>query len=255
MRPVMAATVAILMAPSASWADVTITSTVSGKGLGAGGGMQSVTYVKGTKMRTELGETITIHDAAGRQMIVLNTKKREAEIYDMAKVGAEMQKNLRGGEPRAEITPTGQKKEILGQSCDEYNLMISMPMAQGDQAALTLTMSGPLWVARGAPGSADYAAFYKAAAENGLVFGNPQQAKSQAAQMKSTTEMYGKIADLKGVPYQMETQIKFEGSGVLASMMNKMGGVSTALTVSAVSTDPIPDDKFAVPAGYKTTNK
>jgi len=255
MRPVMAATVAILMAPSASWADVTISSTVSGKGMGAGGAGQSVTLVKGTKMRTELGESITIHDASSRQMIVLNTKKREAEIYDMAKVGAEMQKNLRGGEPRAEITATGQKKEILGRSCDEYSVMISMPMGQGDQAALTLTMTGPLWVAKGAPGSDDYAAFYTAAAENGIVFGNPQQAKNQAAQLKSTTEMYRGIAELKGVPYQMETQIKFEGSGVLANMMNKVGGVSTALTVSSVSTDPIPDDKFSVPPGYKTTSR
>jgi opacity protein-like surface antigen len=218
MKQMMTATVAILMASSASWADVTITSTVSGKGTGAG--VQSVTYVKGTKMRTELGENITIHDASNRQMIVLNVKKREAEIYDMAKIGAEMQKNLRGGELRAEITPTGQKKEILGRSCDEYNLMISVPMGQGDQAALTLTMSGPLWLARGAPGSDDYATFYKAAAENGMIFGNPQQARNQAAQMKSTTEMYRRIADLTGVPYEMETQMKFEGSGVLASMMH-----------------------------------
>jgi hypothetical protein len=67
------------------------------RGKGTGAGVQSVTYVKGTKMRTELGESITIHDASNRQMIVLNAKKREAEIYDMAKIGAEMQKNLCGG--------------------------------------------------------------------------------------------------------------------------------------------------------------
>jgi hypothetical protein len=53
--------------------------------------------------------------------------------------------------------------------------------------------------------------------------GGNQQAKNQAAQMKSTTEMYRGIADLRGVPYEMETQIKFEGSGLLANMMNKMG--------------------------------
>jgi hypothetical protein len=50
MKHMMAAAVAIVMAPVASWADVTITSTVSGKGMGAGGALQSVTYVKGTKM-------------------------------------------------------------------------------------------------------------------------------------------------------------------------------------------------------------
>jgi hypothetical protein len=258
MKHVMAATtMAILLAPTVSRADVTITATVSGKGMGAGGSMQSVTYVKGTKMRTEAGESVTIHDASTRQMIVLNMRKREAEIYDTAKLGAEMQKNFRGGEPRVEVTPTGGKKDILGRSCDEYTVMISVPMSQGDQAAaaLTLTMSGPMWIAKGAPGSEDYAAFYKAAATSGLIFGNPQQAKNQGAQTKSTTEMYRAIADLAGVPYQMETQIKFEGSGMLAGMMNKTGGASTSMTVSAVSTDPISDDKFAVPAGFKTTNR
>jgi len=201
--------VLLLLAATPSWADVTVTSTLTGKSTGAGAGVQSVTYVKGTKMRTETGDSVTIHDALNRQMIVLNTRKKEADVYDMAKVGAEMQKGLRGGEAKVALTPTGQKKEILGRSCDEYSLMISMPMGESAQA-LTVTMSGPIWVARGAPGSEDYATFYKAAADSGLIFGNPQQAKSQGPQMKSQTEMYRAIADLKGIPYQMDTQIKFE---------------------------------------------
>jgi hypothetical protein len=157
-------------------------------------------------------------------------------------------------EPKVSFTPTGQKKEILGHSCDGYALSISIPMTMGNDT-MTLTMSGPAWIAKGVPGTKDYQTFYQMAAEHGLFFGSPEQAKAQGAQMKSTTEMYKAFAATGGVPFQSETEVKFEGSGMMATMMNKMGGASSSQTVTAISTDPIPDDKFTVPAGWKTVNK
>lgn len=243
-----------VIAASPLHADVTIRSTVSGKGLGMGGGSESVQYIKGTKIRTETGDNISIIDAGTRQMIVLNPKKKEAEIWDVARLQADIQKATGGGEPKVQMTPTGQTKQILGRLCTQYDLAITVPMTMGNDT-MQLTMSGPVWVAKGAPGSEDYTAFYTAAAEKGLFFGHPQQAKGAGAQMKTTTEMYRTIANIGGVPYQMDMQMKFEGSGMMAAMMNKMGGVSTSSVVTAVSTDPIGDDKFAVPPGWTTKNK
>jgi hypothetical protein len=215
---------------------------------------QTVTYIKGSKMRSENANSVFILDASSRQMIVLNDKKKEAEVYDMAKLQTDIQKATGATEPKVSFTPTGQKKELLGRSCDGYMLSISLPYTMGNDT-ISLTMSGPAWIAKGAPGTKDYQSFYLMAAQHGLFFGSPQAAKAQGAQMKSTTEMYKAFAEAGGIPYQSEMEMKFEGSGMMAGMMNKMGGMSTSTTVTAVSTDPIPDEKFTVPAGWKTVNK
>ena len=244
----------VLAASSPLGADVTITSTVAGKGFAINDKTsQSISYIKGNKMRMEMGDFISILDATSRQMIVLNAKKKEAEIIDVTKMAADMQKNI-AGPPKVSLTPTGQSKTLLGRSCAEYTATIAVPMKMGD-SVINMTMSGPLWVAKGAPGSADYTAFYKAAAENGLFFGNPQLAKSQGAQLQSQTEMYRAIANLNGIPYQMDTQLKFEGGGMMGGMMNKMGGVAMSTAVTTVSTGALADDLFTIPAGYKTKTR
>jgi hypothetical protein len=255
MRPAIAIGTAVVMGlASAAHADVTVTSTVGGKVMGRDMSGQSVHYIKGTKMRMETQNGVSILDAGTRQMIVLNDKKKEAEVFDMAKLGAEIQKNIGAVEPKVSFTPTGQKKDLLGRSCDGYMLTVTIPVTMGNDT-LNLTMTGPAWIAKGAPGTKDYIAFYLEAAKNGMFFGSPQQAKAQGGQMKSTTEMYKAFAGAGGIAYQNEMEMKFEGTGMMASMMNKMGGMTTTSTVTAVSTDPIPDDKFTVPAGYKTVNK
>jgi hypothetical protein len=235
-------------------ADVTITSVSSGKGtMVKDGSAQSVSYIKGAKMRTEMGDLISILDADARQMIVLNPKKKEAEIIDIAELAADMQKTI-AGEPKVALTPTGQTKTILDRTCAGYTLSIAVPMKMGP-SEMTMTMSGPLWVAKGAPGSADYAGFYKKAAESGLFFGNPQLARAQGAQLKSQTEMYRAIAELGGIPYEIDATMRFEGGGMMAGMMNKLGGVGMTTTVTAVTTGPISDDLFSIPAGFKTKTR
>jgi hypothetical protein len=250
--PVIAVTIDLIAAPA--FADVTITSVVSGKGTAIkDASTQSVSYIKGGKMRTEMGELVSILDADARQMIVINAKKKEAEIIDITKIAADMQKNI-AGEPKVALTPTGETRTLLDRSCAEYTVSIAVPMKMGSSEML-MTMTGPLWVAKGAPGSADYSAFYKKAAENGLFFGNPQLARAQGAQLKSQTEMYRAIANLGGIPYQIDAEMRFEGGGMMGGMMNKLGGMTMVTTVTAVSTDPIAADMFTVPAGYKTKTR
>lgn len=233
-------------------ADLTLVQTVSGRGLGDG--VQMTTYFKGTRMRSDTENRISILDVASHQMIVLDTKKKEARIVDMAAIQEGIQKSL-AGETHAQLTATGQTKMVLGRSCTEYTATIGVPMKMGDDA-LNVLMTGPIWIAKGAPGTADYTGFYKAAAENGMFFGNPDQAKGPgAAQMRSMVELYRQIAALGGVTYETALQTKFEGSGMMAAMMNKVGGFTFISSVTSSATDPIPDAMFEVPAGYKTKTK
>ena len=61
---------------------------MTGKGLGKAAESQSITYIKGLKMRTDstLGDTptTTIIDLEAQKFISINHKKKEAQVYDMA---------------------------------------------------------------------------------------------------------------------------------------------------------------------------
>jgi hypothetical protein len=258
MRRVLAMVVICAAAASPALADVKLTATIGGKGMGMAGSGESVTYIKGMKMRTDSSmagrQTASIIDVGAQKMIVLNPGKQEAEVYDMTAMAADMAKNVDMSAAKVSMTPNGQTKQILGRQTTGYDLSITMPMAAGGMN-MDIVLSGPAFIAKDAPGGADYAAFYKAAAEKGFFFTAPQQAKANQAQAKSMAEMYRQMAAIGGLPYSSEIQIKFAGSGPMAAMMEKMGGVSMTTTVTAVATDPIPDSTFEVPAGWKVTNK
>jgi hypothetical protein len=62
--------------------------------------------------------------------------------------------------------------------------------------------------------------------------------------------MYRKLAELGGIAYESEVAIKIEGSGPMAGLLAKMGGVQTTSTVTEVIEGALDDALFAVPAGY-----
>ena len=243
------------MIASPAMADVTLKSKGSGKGMMntmAGDMTQSL---KGQKMRTDqtIGggkQLTTIIDAGARQMIVIDHEKKEADVIDMNTINESMSK-AGVADVQASVTPTAQTRQIAGSTCTVYDVKVSVPMQMGG-APMTMVMGGPYCLVKNGPGHADFAAFYRAAAEKGF-FLDANQAKSQPAAAKAMAEMHRKMADL-GVPFATETNITMEASGPMAELMKKMGNtISTEVT--SVSTAAIPDTAFEVPAGYKTKKR
>lgn len=236
-----------------AFADVTVKQKTSGKALGGGMAGDGTQYIKGLKMRTDqmVGNknVTTIIDAGAEQMISIDHEKKEATIVDMKKISAELAA-IPADEITSTLTPTGQTRQIAGATCTVHDMKTTVPMKMGNDT-LTIVLAGPACLVKGAPGAADYAAFYKAFAEKNLFMGDPRAAKGQPGQAKGMARLHREMAE-RGVPYASEIQIKFEGSGMMASMMNKMGGASIITETISVSTDPIPDSIFEVPAGYKT---
>lgn len=246
--------IAALTAAPAS-AQVTLTQKNSGTGMGQNMSGDAVQYIKGAKMRTDqtMGgkKTSVIIDADAQQMILIDHGKREAIITDMRKISQDLAK-IEASDVRASITPTSEKRQIAGATCTVHNMDVRVPAkigAGGDD--LIVRMKGPVCLAKGGPGAADYQAFYKAAAEKGLFFTDPRAAKAQPGQAKGMTEMYRRMA-AAGVPYATEFAFRFEGSGMMVSMMNKMGAMTMKSEVVKISGAPIDDAIFGVPAGYKT---
>ncbi len=258
MTRVLGAVILTCLAAGSAWADVTVKSTVKGPM----GDTPQVVYIKGSKMRTDskvMGrDNITIVDAAARQMISLDPSTRTATVYDLSKMGEQIQKEANPSDIKVSLTPTGQTKQILGRACTEYILSISFSMAPPNvpqSQGMAMTIGGPTWIAKGAPGTKDFEDFYKAASESGLFF-NPGGAGGRGRGMgpseRSMAAMYKAYAEAGGIPYEQVMETKFEGSGPMAQMMRGRGGMGAATTmaVTGVSTDPVPADMFEIPAGY-----
>lgn len=253
--------VAILMLSSVASADVTIKQTVTGKGLGMSGTSESTTYIKGMKMRTELvtGNTtrVTIFDIENQKMYGFETKKKEADVWNMQEFATEMNQAVDASQMQVSLKPNGQTKTVAGQSANGYDLLISMPATFGGDKnmKMTVTLAGPLWVVKNAPGTKDYHAFYKSAVEKGWIFSDPRAAKGAPGQAKAMAEMYRQMSETGGIAYETTTDIKMSGDGPLAGLMSRMGNVSSTAVVQSIDTGAVADELFAPPAGYKLNQR
>lgn len=255
-RSVLVALVALAVAVP-SFADVTVKTTGTGKGMGVSGSITTTTYIKGNKMRTDTvtGDTTRtmIFDVDNQRLYSYDSKKKEADAWDMQAFADNMAKNVDTSEMKASVKPNGQTKVIAGKTANGYDMSIELPATLGgrDGMKMIVMLTGPMWVVKGAPGTAEYVAFYKGAVEKGWIFSDPRGAKGSPGQAKAMAEMYRQLAATGGIPYETEMNVKLGGDGPMASMMAKMGGMTATSTVQSVETGAVAADLFAPPAGYK----
>ena len=251
------ALVALLALAAPAFADVTIKSTMTGKGMGMGGTTTATTYIKGGKMRSDTvtGDTTrtVIFDLETQKMISFDSKKKEADVFDMQKLAADMSKNVQVSEMKATVKPNGKTKTVAGQNAAGYDMDVTVPSNMGgaEGMKMTVNLAGPLWVVKGAPGAAEYMNFYKNAVEKGWFFTDPRVAKSQPGMAKAMAEMYRQMAATGGIPYEQEMKIKMTGEGPMAAVMAKMGDISMTTTVTSINATAVAADLFTPPAGYQ----
>ena len=244
-----------------AYADVTVKQTMTGKGMLLNGTVPGTVYIKGSKMRSDSvmdGKTETIiFDLDAQKMLIFNSKKKEAEVWEIAALSAEVEKNVDIGSTRADFKPNGEKKQIGPHTAAGYDMAVSMYAALGgnQDMKMTVTLEGPVWIVTDVPGAADYSGFYKAAAEKGWLFSDPRVAKAQPGQAKAIAEMHKAIADVGGIPYLIDIRMKMGGTGPMAGLFGKLGNVTMTTVVESVETGPLSDSLFAPPAGYKLNSK
>jgi hypothetical protein len=257
--------VAVLLAlglTAPAFADVTIKQMTGGKGLGFSGKASATTYVKGNKMRTDtpMGDKVqtTIFDLDAQKMYMFESNKKEADVWDMAAFASQIGSTVDISNMKASLKPNGQTKQFGAHSAAGYDMEITVPatIAGNKDQPINVTLAGPVWIVRDAPGAADYSRFYKAAAEKGWIFGDPRAAKAQPGQAKAMSEMYRQFAEIGGIPYETDVQIKMSGgSGPLGGILARMGNISMTTTVQDVQAGTVAADLFAPPAGYKLNEK
>jgi hypothetical protein len=246
MKPLRLSLVVLLLVlvASAAFADVTVKVTMSISGP-ATMDMPMVTYVKGMKMRSDAQiqtqDISILIDVATKQRLMVDHVAKQVGDFDPQAAMANLP--ITFGEVTASVKPNGQTKELLGRHCAGFDVTMTMPITMGGET-VTMILSGPAWIAKEGAGVAEYQAFQKASSAAGLL----ASPIAQGPQAKGMIEMQKALAE-SGVAMLQELSMRVEGSGEMAQAMSQMAMTMTT-TVTAISTDPIPDDKFAVPAGY-----
>jgi len=254
-------------------ADVKVVQTLTVEGalaatVGGGGAMPTVTMrIKGMKARFDLemqGNTATsIADLTTRQVIVLDATKRTATY-----VTGNAEKDSEVGAALAKVEfnfkPTNQKKKIDNMDLEEYTFAVMVNMSdmiqkdkmspEGAEALKDMRIigKGALWVARTGPGVAEFAAFQKAALDAnvlGALMGGG------ASTVNGFEKFLRAATSAPGLPYVNEITLTVEGSSPLVGMLQTMGPMKLIQKTTSVSTDPLSDDLFKIPEGYKVEKK
>jgi hypothetical protein len=243
---------AAFVAPA--YADVTFKMKVGGSGLDSGNSGDRTDYIKGNKLRMDLSvageQRSVIVDLDTHQLIFLEPRQRMASIVDMRTLAAEMAKAVRG-DLKASVTATSGTRQIAGATCTVHDLKVTLP-PPAVEPAMSMVLTGSACLVKGGSGAADLSAFYQAAAEKGLFFGDPN-APTEPGPALLMTGMYRELVS-RGVPFATELKTGVEATGAMAEVMKQMGGMGdarmTTTEVVSVSTATIPPSTFQVPAGY-----
>jgi hypothetical protein len=171
----------------------------------------------------------------------------------MQAFGANLKDSVDTSTMKASIKPNGQTRQIAGKTANGYDMELSLPATMGGQSGMKMTviLAGPMWIVKGAPGTAEYANFFRGAVEKGWIFSDPRGAKGNPGQAKAMAEMYRQLAATGGIPYEQEITVKMAGEGPMAAMLAKMGNITSTQKVESIDTGTLAADLFAVPAGYK----
>jgi hypothetical protein len=250
-------------------ADVTVTTATTVEGglaaMMAGATPKTVMRIKGMQGRADMetmGRTIaSLADLTRKEVIVLRPDDKTAQVITAVT-------RQQPGTPPATLpqiegsfAPTGRLQTIDGLKCEEYAFNMTVPMSDmtpGQQMPpqasdmlkdLQMLMKGSIWVAKSAPGAAEYLAFQKAAVEASLstiLAGGVPGAPSNGMD-----RVMKKLTGAEGIPYLTEMNMTIEGGGPAADMMKQMGAMKITSKVSSISTDPIAADLFVVPPDYK----
>ena len=211
-----------------------------------------------------MGQSVsTITDLAARQVIVLTPGQKTAQVFDAAQL--EALAATAPAPPRFDVTfePTGQTQTIGGQACEQFSFSTSMDVSQMSAMApqmpreaiemlkgAKMITKGSVWVAKSAPGAAEYAAYMKAALAANLAsptvsgLGPAQGSVDQALRLFRRAD---------GIAYLSETDLSLEGNAPILEMLKQLATMKMTSKVTDVSVSPIADDLFAVPADYTVT--
>jgi hypothetical protein len=261
---------AVLFFSAALRADVTFVQTTTIEGgmaqMAAQAGQNVAptitTKIKGSKSRTDIVSgpisMSTIVDVEAKQLIILRADQKTATIVAAA-AAPSVTPTAQGPTMGATIKPTGKSQTIDGVQCDEYTFTTSVdmssmtantqmpPEAAAMMKGVKILVAGSAWMAKDAPGAAEYVAFQKTLAASDLA---SAASGMSGMSIPGLREAMKAMSGANGMTYLNEATVSFEGEGQMVEMMKQMGPMKVTSKVSSISTEALSDDLFKVPEGY-----
>jgi len=264
-------------------ADFSYTATSKGSGMMGGAESTQKHYLKGQKMKTDLGDMVIIMDFDAQTFTTITNSTKS---YTVSKF-SEMGQSLKGveGDVKVDVQETGQKQTINGFPAREVVMTMETTVDTGGRGSQQITMESHIWISSAVPGAAEMRAFYQRNASK-FPYANAG-GRGNSGMAKAMTELQKKMFTMDGIPVrqttkmqmpgmqaqmsqmsagleqakaQLQKQIDKGGPGTEAlkkqlEQMNKMGGgggggMETTSDSTGFSTASIPDSVFAIPAGY-----
>jgi hypothetical protein len=234
----------------ATFADVTLTQNTTGADGKRQVQSQTVTSIKGSKLRIETksgDETVTtIYDINNGRQIVLRSRGKEAAVSDFTQESAESENKKFAAE--VTFNATGQSKTVLSRNCDEYSFTIRVPVFE--ELAVDLFITGSVYVLRDGPESKEFADFVMRAQKQNLIWGVSSDNVGAIALARAQTALYQEAANVGGIPLETDEDVQFQGGYWSKPFVKGNSGEKTTV-VTSISSDPLPDNRFLVPAGWK----
>ena len=244
---------------------MTSTTSIEGGLAAMMGGLtpKVVMHIKGMKARADvdLGTQVvsTISDLTAKQFILLNSAQKTAQVMTPESLPAG---KLPATLPKldAVVKPTGKTQTIAGAACEEFSVAMTMSMAEMAGSGqmppeatemlknIKIAMNGSVWIAKAGPGVAEYAAYQTASASGAMaaLMGSVPGLKGSGID-----RLMGAFSAMNGLPYLSELAMTIEGNDKIAELMKSQGPIKLITKVTEVSTDPISEDLFKIPEGFK----
>jgi hypothetical protein len=127
-----------------------------------------------------------------------------------------------------------------------------MPAELGPEKVI-VRLEGKVWLARNTREHKDLQAFFKAMDSPDFLMGIPTLAKSSPAQTRALGEVLRRLFN-QGMVCAIDVELKYEGGGRMAELARRMGS-RLNLVYDNATTEPVPDEFFMVPPGYRQVNR
>jgi hypothetical protein len=244
IAPRAAALCAVAALTVAAHADVKVISRVQMAMMGRTPEPQKVTiYYKGPMIRTDVGNTISIVNSKSHQITMLNPTTKTYTVVQR-QLPPEMVKKMKVN-ATAKVTPTNDKKTIAGKPARRYKMdaTIDMTSPEMQNAKIHMKINMDQWTTTGT----------KSTITPGQLTGALDQMLRNFGNLSSLKQITTEMNKIKGLP--LSSMVKMDMTLTMPQGQTQNMSMNMQNDVLQLTEAPLPASMFAIPKGYKKTEK
>ena len=197
---------------------------------GAAGNRTMKYFLKGQKMKVDMGDVATILDFDAQTITTINTAQKTISVKgfnDLAGTAANVDAKL-------DVKETGQKKTVNGFSASELLMTMEMDLAQAGRGGPggKMQVEMDMWISPDPPGAGERRAFYAKNASR-FPFSALTGGGANAGMASAIAEMQKKMASMNGVQVQQIIRMKPLGGAPGAPAIPGLSGPQAAQLAQA----------------------